>query len=231
MPETEVIMEEGWTLSCCGIPEFFWKNKKWEGGRLTDSLCRFLEERKAEDYYLQPEVARMAGIGERLPPEVLLRKMLSQAPCLEYVVYIGWGEGHRDGALGEEAFREEREMLFRLLDPYLTRVNHFTLVTDCPEGYEEFADYIYEEYGIPTAAAKEMCQQSGKRGKTVVLDARKEGGAPCQALPQRAVYVDFWSSGKKRKALEAERGDVRYLSVVKFLDTLVKNGYNTIVNS
>ncbi len=231
MPVAEIVMDKGWTLSCCGVPEFYWKKRKWESGKLTDSLSGVLEEQKAEEYYLQPEVARLAGIGGRLPPEILLQKILSQAPCLEYLIFIGHGGNCREGELGEEAFREERQMLFRLLAPYLARVNHFTLVSDQPEGYEEFADYIYEEYGIPTAYAQGIGQQFGKKGKTVVLDMRKEGAVTCQGIPPRAVYVDFWSNEEKRKALEEERGDVRYLSVVKFLDTLVKNGYNTIVNS
>ncbi len=64
-----------------------------------------------------------------------------------------------------------------------------------------------------------------------MLDMRKEGRASCQKIPPRAAYVDFWSDKGKREELERERRDIRYLSAVKFLDTLVKNGYNTIVNS
>ena len=230
MPVSEFAMGKNWMLECCGVPEFYWKDRKWESGRLTEGLSGILEEQKAEDYYLHPEVARLAGITENLPPEILLQKVFCQIPCLEYLIYLGWGKGHREGALGEEAFREERQILFRLLEPYLARVNHFTLVTDRPEGYEEFTDYIYEEYGIPSAFMRKMEQRSGKDGKTVVLDTRREVCIPYPEIPRRAVYMDFWSVEDKRRQLEKMRGDVRYLSVVKFLDTLVKNGYNTIVN-
>ncbi len=231
MPVSDFAVGDAGMLGCCGVPEFFWKNRMWDKGKLKEELGRILEEQKAEDYYLQPELARLAEVEEKMPPEILLQKVLSQIPCPEYLIYIGWGSGHREGALGEEAFREERRMLFRLLEPYLARVNHFTLVTDRPEGYEEFTDYIYEEYGIPTANTKAMGQRFGKSGKTVVLDMRKEGRASCREIPPRAAYVDFWSDKGKREELERERKDIRYLSAVKFLDTLVKNGYNTIVNS
>ena len=121
-------------------------------------------------------------------------------------------------------------MLYRLLKPYLARVNHFMLVTHRPEGYEEFSEYIYEEYGIPAFSVDKVEGQFGKAGKTVVIDGRKEYKPPWQMLPQRASYVDLWSVEEKREQAEKNRGDVKYISAGKFLDTLVKNGYNTIVN-
>lgn len=230
MPITEVDMGSEGKLVCCSVPEFYMKNKAWENEKLADGLSGLLKEHKAEDYYLHPEMARLTGIEEKLPPEIFLEKILSQVPCLEYLIYIGWGNGYREGRFGEEAFREERQMLFRLLEPYLARINHFTLVTDRPEAYEEFTEYIYEEYGIPTASVSEVERRFGKDGKTVILDVRKDYETPFRLIPQRAAYVDFWSVGKKRKQMERTRRDIRYISAVKFLDTLLKNGYNTIVN-
>ncbi len=216
-------------LVCCGIPEFYWKNKVWEEDRLRDIMGRMLKEQEAEDFYLQPKLARLAGVEERLPPEALLKKAMDQVSCMEYLVYIGGG-GDKRGAWEEEELREERRLLFCLLSPYLARINHFTLVTDRPEGYEEFTDYIYDEYGIPTAAVAKMEWPLGKDGRTVILDMGKGKKAAFEAIPHRAFYMDFWSEDEKGELAE-KRGDIIYISVAKFLDTLVKNGYNTIVNS
>ena len=119
-------------LVCCGIPEFYWKNKVWEEDRLRDIMGRMLKEQEAEDFYLQPKLARLAGVEERLPPEALLKKAMDQVSCMEYLVYIGGG-GDKRGAWEEEELREERRLLFCLLSPYLARINHFTLVTDRPD--------------------------------------------------------------------------------------------------
>lgn len=220
----------GSRLVCCGVPRYYRKGKDWERDRLVAVLSGKLEELGAETYYLQPEAARMAGIRERLPPEIMLQKICRQIPCLEYLVYIGCGTEHREGALGEEDFREERQMLYRLLTPYLARVNHFTVITDKPEGYEEFTEYLYDEYGIPASNVRKADGQLGKAGRTVIIDGRKEYEPPWQIIPQRASYVDLWSAEGKREQAEKKRKDVKYISAVKFLDTLVKNGYNTIVN-
>ncbi|MDE6608775.1 MAG: hypothetical protein K2K54_13650, partial [Lachnospiraceae bacterium] len=62
------------------------------------------------------------------------------------------------------------------------------------------------------------------------IDGRNEFEPPWDLMPQRASYVDLWSMEGKRVEAERIRKDVKYISAVKFLDTLVKNGYNTIVN-
>lgn len=86
-------MEEGGMLGCCGVPEFCRKNRAWKEDRLRDAMGRTVEEQKAEEFYLQPQLALLAGVEEKLPPEVLLKKVLGQVPCMEYLVYIGGGGG------------------------------------------------------------------------------------------------------------------------------------------
>lgn len=122
----------------------------WEEEKLTDCLNRILHEAVCEEYYLRPEVAGMAGLEERMPPEILLRCLLRQIPCLEYLCCIGW--------------EEEQELLQELLDPYFTRINHVNIVTDRPQAYEEFAEYIYGEYGTPLYSMRQLDQNPG-RGK------------------------------------------------------------------
>ncbi len=233
LPITRIDMGKEGTLVCCQVPEYYAGNRGWEKNKLFENLNAVLHAQEYENYYLQPELARKLDIREKLPPECLMRGLFRQIPCLEYLFYIGcrakeekWDEGSFRGA----ELWEEKQRMRELLTPYFSRINHVNLVTDEPQAYEDFAEYMYEEYGIPTACARRLEKRWGREGKTVILDGRRDYKIPWMAIPEGACYVDFWSMEEKCLFLGKMRRDVRYMSVVKFLDTLVKNGYNTIVN-
>lgn len=232
-PVIRIDMKKERTLTCCQIPEYYIGKRTWEREKLMKHLNVLLAGQEYEDYYLQPELAAKLDIREKLPPECLMHSMFRQIPCLEYLFYIG-GRSEMDEWSGEY-FRgaelwEEKQRMKELLEPYFSRMNHVNLVTDEPQAYEDFIEYIYEEYGIPTACAHRLEKRWGREGKTVILDGRRDYKIPWTEIPEGACYVDFWSVEEKRTYLGKMRRDVRYMSVVKFLDTLVKNGYNTIVN-
>lgn len=233
LPVTRISMGKDGELICCCVPEYYIGNRSWEADRLLENLNEILKRQECEDYYLQPELAGKLGIDEKLPPECLMRGLFRQIPCLEYLFYIGCrvkGEKLSESNFCGAEVWEEKQRIRELLSPYFTRINHVNLVTDEPQAYEELAEYIYMEYGIPTAYADRLDKNWGRDGKTVILDGRKDYKIPWMALPEGACYVDFWSSEAKCLFLSKMRKDVRYMSVVKFLDTLMKNGYNTIVN-
>lgn len=230
---TRVDMGRAGMLTCCQVPEYCTGNHEWEKDKLADSLNEILTEQKYGEYYIQPELAKLLEVEIKLPPECLLRILFRQIPCMEYLFYIGCAKGETvggEGCLYETMLWEERQRICQLLEPYFSRINHVNLVTDEPEVYEELAEYMYEEFGIPTAYMGRLEKRMGREGKTVILDAREDYKIPWTAIPEGACYVDFWSVDEKRIFLGRMRRDVRYMSVVKFLDTLVKNGYNTIVN-
>lgn len=212
-----VAVEEGYGLLLYPVPEFHIHGRRWNKEKLLEMLGGVLRQPDVTEYYIQPELCRMLELREKLPPELLLRKVLKQNPCWEYLLLIGNGW-------------EEDEPLLPLLREYLPRINHFTVITDKPAEYAAFAEYIYEEYGIPTACSAQPERRQGKKKRTVILDNRRCYKPPFTVLPEEAFYIDCWSGREKRSLLEAKRRDVRYLSAVKFLDTLAENGYNTIVN-
>lgn len=246
-PVIEVDMGKGGGLGCCLVPEYYAGNRVWKEEELTEKMNSVLTGGEWQEYYLHPKLCRMAGLREGFPPELLTEKLLARVPCWEYLFYIGQGraqvshraEGSRlpedscpaDGEtwLWEDG-DEECCRLLRLLGKYLPRINHFTLVADNPADYEAFTGFIYKEYGIPTACVKRIERRLGKAARTVVLDGRRNWRIPYEGIPEGAAYVDYWSVTEKKYLLEKMRRDVRYMSTVKFLDTLVKNGYNTIVN-
>lgn len=211
-------MDEAWRLSCCHVPEYYMKNKRWDSERLTENLNDVMNRQEYDCFYLHPVIANETGVEERLPPEILLEKLLAGVPCWEYVSYIG-----SDGV-------ENTDMLYRQLGKFLPRINHFTLVTNQPEWYEDFAERLYDEYGIPTAYMHQIEKRCGREGRTVIIDGRRNCAIPYTNIPEGAVYVDLWSAEEKKIFLGKMRRDINYMSVVNFLDTIAKNGYNTIVN-
>lgn len=231
LPVTKIDMGKEGELICCQVPEYYAGSREWEAERLIESLNAVLASGEYEEYYLQPQLARRLDIQEKLPPDCLMRGLFRQIPCLEYLFYIGCrSEEEGDGGLRGADLWEEKQRIRELLAPYFSRINHVNLVTDAAQAYEDFAEYIYEEYGIPTACGRRLEKRLGREGKTVILDGRRNYKIPWGAIPEGACYVDFWSVEEKGLLLGKMRRDVRYMSVVKFLDTLVKNGYNTIVN-
>lgn len=235
MPCVNIDMGEEYELLFYKVPEFYGGGQPWDMQRLFETLSAQLEQTEAWDYYLQPELSVLLEMKEKLPPEILLHMVVKQNLCWEYLFLIGWNAV--DDEFGEEgsfqrmdAMEEQRRIFAVLLQKYLPRINHFTVVTDRPEMYMDFTDYVYEEYGIPAAYVNKLEKRLGKNKKTVILDGRPRYVPPYAAIPEEASYIDFWSENEKRKVLEKKRKDIRYLSTVKFLDTLAKNGYNTRVN-
>lgn len=217
LPLMEVGIGQEGKMFCCPVPEYYIRDRSWKEEHLTDCLNEIINGVQCKEYYLQPEVAGMVGVEEKLPPQILLRCLLRQIPCVEYLCCIGW--------------EEEQEMLWELLEPYFPRINHVNVISDKVWEYEEFGEYIYNEYGIPMAGASKLGKNLGRDGRTVILDGKREYKIPWSAIPKDAVYVDLWSMREKRELLAKFRRDIKYLSVVKFLDTIMKSGYNTRVNS
>lgn len=220
-PVMEARIDDEWELVCCLVPEYYMKNRSWDKEKLLETMNHILTGQEYHSYYLPPGLADKIGIEEKFPPEILLEKVLAGVPCWECLFYIG---------SRENTDQEEPYMLRRLLERYLPRINHFTLITDRIMDYEDFTQDIYDEYGIPTAYMERLEKRCSRAGRTVILDGRRSHTIPCSIVPSEAVYVDLWSVEQKKKTLEKMRRDVSYMSVVKFLDTIVKNGYNTIVN-
>lgn len=231
-PLAEAELGNGDALTCCLVPEYERRKQPWEEDMLTERMNDVWTKGLWQTYYLHPRLAKMTGIREKIPPEPLLDKLFDKIPCWEYLYCIG----SRNVGRGERGFWDDSDgsvdvdTLRCRLTGYLPRINHFTLIGEETEEWRAFGEYIYEEYGIPTSYMRQMERTGARSGHTVVLDGRKNYKIPYGAVPEGAFYVDLWSVEEKRIQLAKIRRDVRYVSIVKFLDTIVKNGYNTIVN-
>ena len=214
------ISAKEYDLGCCSIPEYYWNKKGWEEDKLAKVMEEKLKEEGAEEYYLHPSINKLLKKEENLPPKQLLQVLLIQNICWENLCII-------------IESKEQMQICQQMLEEYFPRVNRLIIVTDCQEGeevYEELTDFVYEEYGIPSAVRANLDETMENRTGTVILDMKRQYRLPWKMIPSGAVYVDCYSENEKRYVLETKRKDVHYLSVVKNLDTIVKNGYNTLVN-
>ncbi|MCM1143248.1 MAG: hypothetical protein NC318_05775 [Blautia sp.] len=150
--------------------------------------------------------------------------------------------------LGSALFPEEQiEKFDEMIQPYLSRINHLTIAYDGREDFlpewehweeviEEYVEEIYYEYGLVSQIVQDVELQSRqyknsmKKGAFLVLDFGYEGSFPWRALQAGSVYLDVASCEKKRLLLQKKYREVSYLSPWKYLDTVVKSGYDKLVN-
>lgn len=97
--------------------------------------------------------------------------------------------------------------LLAIIRPYLSRINHVVFVGEEDTGTQMLEDYLYDEYGIV------MTYDRFPARNTIWIDLRDREN---QKLSKYA---------KERGICHINRAEV-----LKFLDTAVKNGYNTKVN-
>jgi len=97
--------------------------------------------------------------------------------------------------------------LLNVIEPYLPRVNEVLFVGVEDAGAKMLEEYLYDEYGI----------------------VMNYGNFPMR----NAIWIDFENKQEKKLLKYAKENEICHINgaeVLKFLDTVAKNGYNTKVN-
>ena len=144
--------------------------------------------------------------------------------------------------LGELADTDwQMEMTGELLRPYLPKINRLLIF------YEEMAetdiwmelgshlDEYYYEYGLvpqlePYTETADGFRCGIPKCDGMILDFSPQFRYPKLAPESRAVYIDAVSETDKEKRLGRRTPQVYYVSPLKYLDTMVKNSYDGLVN-
>lgn len=194
-------------VSYAMFPEFagrgFWTKtgRAWKPKVKQPILQRTLESVRKETVYSEILLAPELSVEEQEIPLELRAAYLHRYAPFERVCVSFSGEG---GTF------EAREAVL-LLSPYLKRIR--TVMFDGEEcgASEMFADYLYYEYGImPERVHKASKRNSQISGEMILLDFGGRAAAGKNTLPFLCSY---------RCINNAE--------TLKFLDTTIKNGYNT----
>lgn len=174
------------------------KGKAWKPKVKQQLLQRTLEKVREESTYSEILLTSQLSLEKQEVPIELQAAYLHRHAPFDRVYVCFSGEG---GTF------EAREAIL-LLSPYLKRMRQVVLSGKESAATELFSEYLYYEYGIVPERKRKMVGASGRASeKPVVLDLGNraaEEGVPlgaCQCINNE--------------------------ETLKFLDTTIKNGYNT----
>ena len=155
--------------------------------------------------------------------------------------------GDREHLIIEDGDEDLSQMLYRLAG----NCNYLSIKTTHPECYADVARYLEEEYGLVTmffGGEKELLRylkMMPQKKKTGLLLGRKEeenesgrkrknGGRHLTTLlcglPKDSFVMDFDGNTDCAEMILRKRIQITYVSIPIFLDNIVKNRYNAVVN-
>ena len=237
--------QDEFSVAGCAIPPFYFRNKSWKPRDLSEAMeevCRRADG--LTDTFLHPRIAAMlteeyAGrwIPRRQTEQMIIKRLMEQ--------YGGRAvERYKEAVvlLSEPRDTEwQMEMTGELLQPYLSKINKLLIF------YEEIAetdiwmelgshlDDYYYEYGLvpqpkPYAESADGFRCGKHKCNGMILDYCTGFRYPKLLPGSRAVYIDMASETDKERLLYRKAPQISYVSPLKYLDTMVKNSYDGLVN-
>ena len=229
----------------CAVPPFYFRRRPWKPQMLSGAMEAVV--RRAEgltDTYLHPRIAAMLTeeyekrwIPRRQTMQLIVGKMMEQYGSRaverykEAVVLLG----------GVQDTEWQMEITGELLQPYLPKINRLLIFyeevseTDIWMELGSHLDDYYYEYGLvpqlePYAEAADGFRCGKQRCNGMILDYCPQFRYPKLTPDSDAVYIDTISEADKERFLGCKTPQVHYVSPLKYLDTMVKNSYDGLVN-
>lgn len=232
------------------LPEFEKKvfgkrcGRAWNEKSRTKILEKTLEHvQKQGTYYEILSAPELSKEGERVPLELWAAYLHQYAPLQKVCV-----------AFSKEGGPFEAREAVLLLSPYLKRIHQVILACSECAAKDMFSDYLYYEYGIIPESIPEQAVQNlssdlpkvsdrtqGEKAKELrkafersqgesVEGLRKESGRGVRQRAENVVFLDMRSGEGENTDLGPVLGEYHCINsaeTLKFLDTTIKNGYNT----
>lgn len=229
----------------CAVPPFYCRNKPWKPQVLSEAMEAVVRRaRGLTDTYLHPQIAGMVTeeYGRRWIPRKSTEQMIIGYLTEQYASGIVAQCGEAVVLLGEPVDTGwQMEMTRELLQPYLPKINRLLIF------YEEIAetdiwmelgghldDYYYEYGLVPQLEAYVESPEGVRCGKQkcngVILDYCENFRYPKIMPDGKVVYIDTVSGENKERLLSRKVPCIPYVSPLKYLDTMVKNSYDRLVN-
>ncbi len=198
--------EEGWLqVYFCHLPEKLLQKRTFrKKNNWLYKLDKAIERAKV---LLESDDEERIFFSEELAERLGIRRMF---PIMLYAVCLKQSRQMNDTVSltlpAEGGFMLEENVIW-LLKPYLSRINNVVFTGEESNASEWIEAYLYEEYGILASYGKK---------------------------PQKnTVWIDFGEKQDISLARYAAENGIYQLNnaeVLKFLDTITKNGYNTEVD-
>ena len=154
--------------------------------------------------------------------------------------------------LGNAIFPEEQlERFTETMQPCFPYINRLTVVLELADesGYvanenrdrietaiDDLLEMLYYEYGLVgriwKADGYKPQPPEIRNGQCPILflDYGYEGKLPYSMMKNGGTYIDVLSSGEKERRINKKCSKISYMSPLKYLDTMVKSGYDKLVN-
>lgn len=238
----------------CAIPPFYYRRRAWKPQMLSEAMEEVLRRVESmtetlTDTWLQPQIEEVLTeeYSRRFSPREDTVRAVTRSLVDRYAGEMIRESGEVSVLLGEPADTDRQmEMTRELLHPYLSRINRLLIF------YEEMAeadiwmelgshlDEYYYEYGLvpqlePYGNSRGGVQELGDKAdlrcgrhtcRGLVLDYCAQFRYP-KILPEsNVVYIDVASEASKERLLRRKTPRIPYVSPLKYLDTMVKNGYD-----
>ncbi len=225
----------------CPIPPFYYRRKPWPQEALSEAMEEVLHQAQGmADAFLHPAIMTYMSekYGNRWEPRRETVEKLSVCLLAAYAADPLHKKGRAAVLLGSPDDRDwQMEMTFRLLSPYLPRINSLLFYYEEAAGrdiWEETAVYLEEygyEYGLAPAMRPYLERKEGLRcGKDrcggVILDFTAAARYPKTEREEQVIYVDLASDQEKERYYTGREGRILYVSPLKYLDTIVKSSYD-----
>lgn len=225
----------------CPVPPFYYRKKPWPQALLAGAMETVLHGAPGfTDAFLHPHIMTLVSeeVANRWEPRRETVERLAAALLASYAADCLFRRGRVTVLLGRpEDTGWQMEMTRRLLTPYLPRINGLLFYYEEVEGtdiWEETADeleaYGYE-YGLIPGLRPYVTEEGGLRcGRErcggVILDYAETPRYPRVEREGQTVYADMASDQEKERSYIGKTGRILYVSPLKYLDTIVKSGYD-----
>ena len=252
--------EECRVMGCAVAPFYYrkrpWKPQALSEA-MEDVLCRV---EGMVDTYPDPQVEAMLtpAYGRRWQPDRKTLQMLAAGMISAYAGNMIWQNGEVTVLLGAPPDADwQMDMTRELIAPYLTRVNRMLIFyeevagTDIWMELDGCLEEYYYEYGLVPQLEPYGWKYTGQYGEEeiraqedgkrilrcgtkkcggVILDYAEGFRYPRITRDSSTVYIDLLSEGGKERLIGRKTAQTAYVSPLKYLDTMVKNSYDRLVN-
>lgn len=225
----------------CLVPQFYYKRKPWPQEVLAEAMAAVLHGAPGlADAFLHPQIMTLVSEEQkrRWEPRRETMERLSAALLASCAAECLFQKGRVNVLLGRPEDTDwQMEMTRRLLMPYLPRINSLIFYYEEVENtdiWEEAADeleaYGYEYGLVPCMKPYQVSEEGHRCGREkcggVILDFADTPRFPRVEREEQTVYVDLVSSLEKEQNCVRKNGRILYVSPLKYLDTIVKSGYD-----
>lgn len=138
---------------------------------------------------------------------------------------------------------EQLQRFTDMLQPYFPKINHLNVIYEKDEetgeaderlkaAIDECMEELYYEYGLvgEVCGSKKEMGFLNRRFPALYIDYGYKGPLPYGLMKAGGVYIDIPSSTEKECSIVRKCPKISYISPRKYLDTIVKSGYDRLVN-